>query len=300
MCIIVAKPKGVKRPDKEVLQQCWEGNPDGAGFCYYDRKKELVGYQKGFMSFKAFWKALLAVEKRVDGTDPFIYHFRITSRGSTCPEQTHPFPVSTEIADLKKSRGYTRLAITHNGTMPINHGKEESDTQAFVMNIVAPLHAAMGDDFLKDRGLLDMLAYVSGSLLAFLTDSGGLHLVNKESFIEEDGVFYSNRSYAYSLWNNWKTTSSTSEQWASYYDMFSTTDMIEEMEWHDRTKFTRDWDLIEAAERKLDQLGEKMEEFNAQGEPLNPEADDEYLRLLRALEKYYQSDEWEEYENVDA
>ena len=34
MCIIAAKPAGVKLPERDVFRTMWDGNSDGAGFMY--------------------------------------------------------------------------------------------------------------------------------------------------------------------------------------------------------------------------------------------------------------------------
>ena len=34
MCIIIEKPKYAKTPSRKVLKNCWDNNPDGAGYMY--------------------------------------------------------------------------------------------------------------------------------------------------------------------------------------------------------------------------------------------------------------------------
>ena len=56
MCIIAAKPAGVKMPDHETLENMWYGNPDGAGLMYAKDGKVII--RKGFMKYVDLLAAL--------------------------------------------------------------------------------------------------------------------------------------------------------------------------------------------------------------------------------------------------
>ena len=61
MCIIAAKPAGVKMPDPETIRRMWYANHDGAGFMYaHDGKVKI---EKGFMRLTDFESALKRIEK---------------------------------------------------------------------------------------------------------------------------------------------------------------------------------------------------------------------------------------------
>ena len=103
MCIIAIKPEGQK-VTKAILQNCYENNPDGAGFMY--AASGQVEYQKGFMSFLDFWdtwtktRDRLALNKRM-----VVFHFRIATAGVISPGQCHPFPVTKDIEEMQEENG---------------------------------------------------------------------------------------------------------------------------------------------------------------------------------------------------
>jgi len=47
MCVIIVKPSGEEMPDETTLWQCWQVNPDGAGYMYQHNDKVVVS--KGYM-----------------------------------------------------------------------------------------------------------------------------------------------------------------------------------------------------------------------------------------------------------
>ena len=78
MCIIVAKEKGQKLPSKDILKTCFERNNDGAGLMYVQDNKVVI--DKGYMTFKSFYKRIKKLQKRFnsDLTDKaLVFHFRI-------------------------------------------------------------------------------------------------------------------------------------------------------------------------------------------------------------------------------
>ena len=46
MCVICYKPKGIAFPEERILQNCFDNNPDGAGFMWPENGK--VHIRKGF------------------------------------------------------------------------------------------------------------------------------------------------------------------------------------------------------------------------------------------------------------
>ena len=119
MCIIAAKPAGVKLPERDVFRTMWDGNSDGAGFMYVENGH--VKIEKGFMKYKNFTKALDKVAGRLDLTKtPMVFHFRITTHGGTKPENTHPFPITDNIGALKKHTMTTDVGVAHNGIIDLS------------------------------------------------------------------------------------------------------------------------------------------------------------------------------------
>ena len=64
MCIICAKPAGVKFPKNEYIENMWDGNDDGAGIMWVSNNK--VHIKKGFMKLKDFKRFLGKLKKRYD------------------------------------------------------------------------------------------------------------------------------------------------------------------------------------------------------------------------------------------
>src|SRR5210317_419559 len=132
MCIIVSKEKGQRMPTKKTLKCCFDNNKDGAGFMYV--RDGSVQIDKGYMTFRGFWKGLQAQKFTVD--DAVIMHFRISTAGKIRPENTHPFPLHKDLEDLCKTRIACKHAVVHNGIIGQGEGKI-SDTMVFVRDVLA-------------------------------------------------------------------------------------------------------------------------------------------------------------------
>ena len=176
MCVAIYKPKGVKCPSLDTLKKCWDANPDGAGFCVPSSDDVLIN--KGFMSWETF----------IDGFSPYLtytgdmfIHFRIATHGGINPGNCHPFPVSTNVDDLKTMVCHSKYAIVHNGVFPITPRRNDiSDTMEFVIRL-----AETGN--INSVGLLD--GFIDPSKLAVMSSDGVKMLGN---WTEIDGVYYSN------------------------------------------------------------------------------------------------------------
>ena len=208
MCIIVAVPRNADMPTIETMKECFRSNPDGAGFMYADGKR--VRIRKGFMTFESFIDALDA-EEIPDGS-ALVMHFRITTSGKTQPKCCHPFPVSSSKEDLQALSTDSRWGVAHNGVISGRTTYDGwSDTMDFIAEVVAPL-ARMNPSFMHSDDALELLQGACMSKLAILDNAGDLALVGE--FIEDNGVFYSNKSYLPVVYN-W---SSYNDWWAKSFD----------------------------------------------------------------------------------
>lgn len=193
MCIIAAKPAGVALPNEETIETMWYGNPDGAGFMYNHDGKVVI--EKGFMTLREFQSALNAAAKAVDLTGAgVVMHFRITTHGGTKPSNTHPFPVSGNIAALRKLRCVTGLGVAHNGIISTvrPRDKDTSDTMEFIASPLSLLYKGC-PTFYEDENLMQLVEELCRSKLAFLLGDGSIHTVG--SFNEHEGILYSNYSW---------------------------------------------------------------------------------------------------------
>lgn len=205
MCIIAIKPAGVKLPKNDTLETMWMNNDDGAGYMYPAAGK--VEIRKGYMTYKSFDKALKALKKEIDTTaTPIIFHFRIGTSGGNTAENTHPFPVTSNIAAMQKTRSHVPLAMVHNGMIDIKPRKKTiSDTMEYVASVVAPLYQLAPNFYLEKAGQ-ELLYNTAKSKLAFMDSNGRIETVGK-FHTGSDGLIYSNYSYlpyyGYRYWDAW-------------------------------------------------------------------------------------------------
>ena len=76
MCIAIAKKIHSKCPSLDTLRNCWDSNPDGAGFAFNDAGRVVI--KKGFMTWNDFKTAWLRYSKRYDFDNRgVLIHFRI-------------------------------------------------------------------------------------------------------------------------------------------------------------------------------------------------------------------------------
>lgn len=177
MCVIVHKSKGIDITE-ETLRLCWQHNPNGAGFMYWDNGLVI---KKGFMKFKAFYENYL-LSKPHD--KEIVIHFRLASHGLISPEQTHPFQVQD-------------MGIVHNGIITIADEKEievkggQSDTMLF-----CKILAKLPEHFLDNEGIKELISQfliANLSVVVIMRRNGKVEKLGSltEEF-EEDGCWFSN------------------------------------------------------------------------------------------------------------
>lgn len=184
MCLAIYKPKGVKVPSKEYLNNGFNANKDGAGYSEILPDGRIKIY-KGFMTWNDFWKDF---SKRGYGTKSELFiHFRYGTSGGKAPGLTHPFPITKDIETMKKTVLITNSALIHNGVL--GKGEENiSDTMCFIRDIVYPVI-----DLVGHKGVINLLARCAdGSKLALYANRK-VYLTG--NWIITDGVYYSNKDY---------------------------------------------------------------------------------------------------------
>lgn len=203
-------------PSKEVMKAMFDANRDGAGLMYVDRG--MVNIIKGFMTFNDFYEYVEKLSKIHDLKEKaLVMHFRISTQGNVDKGNCHPYPISSKEKDLRATTFRTKLGMAHNGIIDLTtaYGKGEklNDTQLFIKDYVSVLYG-LNKDFYKDKRALDMLDSLAGSKLCFMDTNEDLFLVGK--FIEEDGIFYSNKNFEYHYYNTSKYSCSCYDDY--YYD----------------------------------------------------------------------------------
>ena len=186
MCIVIYKQAG-KMVDTNVLYQCWENNPDGAGFVFPADNGQLE-MRKGYMKWKDFKKAWKSVKSALLDR-PVVIHFRIATHGMVNPANTHPFWIEEG-----------RCALAHNGILTgtgavYGNGGAKTDTQMFADNYLAPLYRQYPDCF-EHEAVVQLLNKVCGSSkLAIMHNMGKVTLINERDGVWEEDIWYSNNGY---------------------------------------------------------------------------------------------------------
>ena len=193
-CIAVIKPKGQELPWSR-MKFMFTQNPDGAGFAYaYNGKVYIV---KGMMTYRAFKKAIRRTEKHINFKDvPMLIHFRVSTGGGVNPGCCHPFPLSSNIDDMKITNMICDYAVIHNGTIDLtkyeaNKLHETSDTMLFIAKYLSKL--ATNKSWFDNKKNWELIYEMLGSKMAILSADGTIHYT--EGFEECDGILYSNTTY---------------------------------------------------------------------------------------------------------
>lgn len=197
MCIIVAKDKITPLPHEKYLKNCFDNNPDGAGFMYVNNDKVII--DKGYMTYKSFLKRYKKLCRKYNNfkNKSLVMHFRIGTAGANSKENTHPYAVSYDKNILHKTYYRTDLGVAHNGIIhdynpPIDK-KDINDTQNFIMKYIYPLYKNY-KKFYKNKYIMDGIEKITNSKFAFLDKYDNIYLVGKFE-TDDDGVKYSNSNY---------------------------------------------------------------------------------------------------------
>ena len=197
MCIIIAKNADIPMPSTKILRNCFENNPDGAGFMLA-AKNSVYGF-KGMMTFEEFTDELARAEKRFGKLNKLavVLHFRIATHGSSVASNTHPFPLKNGYREMRKTQWCADQGFAHNGIIlqtsndPDIKKYKVSDTMVFAKKYAAPI--AKYASIASDPALLDILYEIADSKLCFLDKKG--KIATRGNFIEQDGILYSNTSF---------------------------------------------------------------------------------------------------------
>lgn len=181
MCLAVVISKGSKLSE-EYARNGFSRNSQGAGFAYIDEGKLKI--EKGFFSFEDFWKEFSEIQSKFEG--PFLVHFRIATCGKVGEYNCHPWRIDDN------------HALIHNGSLS-SFSKDcgrISDTGLFVETVIQPLFKSTNKEFLgKYFFVWLMQKVITYNKVAILKSNGAFTIYNKSSWIEENGIWFSNGSY---------------------------------------------------------------------------------------------------------
>lgn len=201
MCVIVYVPVG-KKISKNELMDCFDYNSDGCGMAWI--KDNKVNYTKGYTNFEVFYDCMKDTINN-DNIDR-VFHFRITSRGTTNVYQTHPFMLSDKKDDMDKLDycGETPVLFM-NGTITTQKViKGLNDTASFIIDELS--NGTYDFNNKKDLNRIDKLTGAKWAIV----QTTGVELVG--NFDEEDGIFFSNLYHRWYNYNNYYTSYSKSSK----------------------------------------------------------------------------------------
>ena len=206
MCLIILRREG-KNLEKEVYEEGFKANPDGAGMAYIDEGSNELVVDKGFFKFEDFWEALVAL-----GDREVLIHFRNASAGMVIDiENCHPFAFNSGTVfqtgeDKNKTHRY-EFALVHNGKLSYANTKDKSDTNCYVSEVIAP-HFERDPFFLDYSPGRVMLTQAIGAINKFVVmrydrelKKGRVYILNPKGGLgdreahEKWGCWFSNSSY---------------------------------------------------------------------------------------------------------
>ena len=219
MCIIAYKPNGIDFPSDTILKNCYDNNPDGAGFMY--AYKGNVHIQKGYTTWEAFKTALDKARQITGNRVPYVMHFRIATQGFE-KTMTHPFPLSSKMSNLKKLKYDCNIGVAHNGIIDLTSdgSKTYSDTMKFITDYLSNIIQSYSW-YKNDRHKLLIEHLIDGSRLAILDKNGHCELLGKTWEQDDNGVWYSNGSWSYAYsFTTFSRTPRTGYGWDDWDDFY--------------------------------------------------------------------------------
>ena len=196
MCVIIAKDKNDRLPTIKELKQCFDHNPDGAGFMYTDNGKVVI--DKGYMKWSSF---IEHYEKLVTKYDNFkgkclVIHCRIGTSGGRNVHNTHGYPLTNKIEYMQKTYVKCNVGLMHNGIISDYLPEEDyyNDTQEYIKSFVYNLQY-FDRQFYKRKYFRDMIQDTSKSKWAILDKDDNLYKIGVYSV--ENGLAFSNLYHKY-------------------------------------------------------------------------------------------------------
>lgn len=179
MCIIIVKPAGVEFPTEQIFKNCWSSNRDGFG-AMWRTEDGSIQIDKGYMTERAVIDWREKYKEKLLNTD-VVMHFRFGTHGTNTAGNTHPFPLSNCVDDLRRLWFKCERGLAHNGVLN-EFGRDKStlsDTMIFV-KYLSNMHAKtfVGTAISRQFGKFVLLTEHDTLLFG--------------DFNDDKGIFYSN------------------------------------------------------------------------------------------------------------
>lgn len=233
MCIIIVANKNKKIPN-EHIKLASELNCDGFGMSASVNNKLFV-YKSVSINSDDIIKLYNSI--RQVATGDIVLHFRFATHGDISDKLCHPFYVNKD------------LVMFHNGIICDSvsgyngHNKNESDTKAFVNNVLKNFKKG----FQNNETIMNMISTSVGEYnkLCFLDNTGKITYTSSDKWVEYNEILYSNPDVFYEGENyryiNPATMEYTSEDYycdSEYNDEY--------IEYKDNIDYYKDYEELDA------------------------------------------------------
>ena len=236
MCIIIVANKNKKIPN-EHIKLASELNCDGFGMSASVNSKLFV-YKSISINSDDIIKLYNSI--RQVATGDIVLHFRLATHGDISDRLCHPFYVNKD------------LVMFHNGVIRDNisgyneHNKNESDTKAFINNVLKNFKKG----FQNNETIMNMISTSVGEYnrLCFLDSTGNTTYTSSSQWVEHNGILYSNPDMFYDGENyryiNPATMEYTTEDF--YDDYYDSEYHDEYIEYKDNIDYYKDYEELDA------------------------------------------------------
>lgn len=236
MCIIIVANKNKKIPS-EHIKLASELNCDGFGMSASVNNKLFV-YKSISMNSDDIIKLYNSI--RQVATGDIVLHFRLATHGGISDKLCHPFHVNKD------------LVMFHNGVIRDSvsgyneHNKNESDTKAFVNNVLKNFKKG----FQNNETIMNIISETLGEYnrLCFLDSEGKTTYTSSSKWVEYNGILYSNPDVFYEgedyRYINPATMEYTTED---FYDKYCDSEYHDEyIEYKDNIDYYKDYEELDA------------------------------------------------------
>lgn len=183
MCIAIYNESGTISRDK--LNNCWDGNPDGAGLAFFDKNHKLQIVKE--LTSKDLFIQLYEQAREENPEAPMLVHFRIATHGGVDLDNCHPHKIDDDnvfIHNGMLSGYYPRATDVH------------SDTVEFKKRVLQEIEVVYNETV---QHLLEEI--IGGGNKLILLNKGGFAMICNEYLGEwHEGNWYSNTSYKTIAW----------------------------------------------------------------------------------------------------
>ena len=236
MCIIIVANKNKEIPN-EHIKLANELNCDGFGMSASVNNKLFV-YKSISINSDDIIKLYNSI--RQVATGDIVLHFRLATHGDISDKLCHPFYVNKD------------LVMFHNGVIRDSvsgyneHNKNESDTKAFVNNVLKNFKKG----FQNNETIMNMISETveEYNKLCFLDSTGKTTYTSSSEWVEYNGILYSNSGIFYEgedyRYINPATMEYTTED---YYDKYYDSEYYDEyIEYKDNIDYYKDYEELDA------------------------------------------------------